>query len=191
MFQYHLKKHSPFSYCWLTISKYQHTNIQEGNISVNLEQPGFWTGCFPNTVFSYHLVMFKRHKSNPLDFQVQPCHFCASYQWCGKERENIYQLHFGKKYYVLFFFFCHFATFHVCWHAQWCKALLLQEWPLHSSVATFIGNMQIQYSIKILKDFNSESKGRFQCLKQHSTQVVPWFGFWFSPLNTPVLPLLV
>lgn len=190
MFQYHLKKHSPFSYCWLTISKYQHTNIQEGKNVVNLEQQRFLNWMFPKyCVFLSFGDDFKRHKSNPLDFQVQAYHFCASYQWCGEEREYIIQLHFGKKY--MFYFLCHFATFHVCWHAQWYKALLLQEWPLHSSVATFIGNMQIQCSIKILKDFNSESKGRFQCLKQHSTRVVPWFGVWFSPLNAPVLPLLV
>lgn len=155
MFQYHLKKHSPFSYCWLTISKYQHTNIQEGKNLVNLEQQSFLNWVFPKyCVFLSFGDDFKRHKSNPLDFQVQAYHFCASYQWYGEERERIYHsVTFWKKIYILFFFFCHFATFHVCWHAQWYKALLLQEWPLHGSVATFIGNMQIQHSIKILKDF--------------------------------------
>lgn len=87
MFQYHLKKHSPFSYCWLTISKYQHTNIQEGKNFVNLEQQRFLNWMFPkDCIFLSFGDDFKRHKSNPLDFQVQAYHFCASYQWCGEER---------------------------------------------------------------------------------------------------------
>lgn len=120
MFQYHLKKHSPFSYCWLTISKYQHTNIQEGKNVVNLEQQRFLNWMFPKyCVFLSFGDDFKRHKSNPLDFQVQAYHFCASYQWCGEEREYIIQLHFGKKIYVLFLVpFCYISCLLTCTMVQ-------------------------------------------------------------------------
>lgn len=122
MFQYHLKKHSAFSYCWLTISKYQHTNIQEGNISVNLEQQRFLNWMFPKyCVFLSFDDDFKRHKSNLLDFQVQAYHFCASYQWCGKERENIsFSYILGKNTMFYFFLlpFCYISCLLTCTMVQ-------------------------------------------------------------------------
>lgn len=121
MFQYHLKKHSPFSYCWLTISKYQHTNIQEGKNSVNLEQQSFLSWIFPKyCVFLSFGDDFKRHKSNPLDFQVQAYHFCASYQWCVGERERIHHsVTFWKKYAIFFLLpFCYISCLLTCTMVQ-------------------------------------------------------------------------
>lgn len=120
MFQYHFKKHSPFSYCWMTVSKYQHTNIQEGNISVNLEQQRFLNWMFPKyCVFLSFGDDFKRHKSNQLDFRVQAYHFCASYQWCGKERYH--SVTFWEKILCSIFFllpFCYISCLLTCTMVQ-------------------------------------------------------------------------
>lgn len=115
----------------------QNINIQifkrEKN-SVNLEQQRVLNWMFPKyCVFLSFGDVFKRHKSNPLDCQVQAYHFCASYQWCGEEREYIIQLHFEKK--NIFYFFpsaillhfmsadMHNGTKHCCFRSDHCTAL--------------------------------------------------------------------
>lgn len=182
MFQYHLKNiHLSVIADWQS----QNINIQilkrEKNLSKFRAAKVFELGCFPNTVFSYHLVMILRDtKVIHLIFKFRPTIFVPLISDVGK-REYIIQLNFGKKYMFWFFFFCHFATFHVCWHAQWYKALLLQEWPLHGSVATFIGNMQIQCSIKILKDF--KVKADFTAWSSTRPGLCLGLVFGFPPLT--------
>lgn len=122
MFQYHLKKTFTFQLLLidnLKISTYKYSRGKK--TSVNLEQQRVLNWMFPKyCVFLSFGDVFKRHKSNPLDFQVQAYHFCASYQWCGEEREYIIQLHFGKKIYSISFLlpFCYISCLLTCTMVQ-------------------------------------------------------------------------
>lgn len=124
MFQYHLKKTFTFQLLLidnLKISVYKYS--REKN-SVNLEQQRFFNWMFPKYCVSLSFGDdFKRHKSNPLDFQVQACHFCASYQWCGEERdrENISFSYILEKNICSLFFllpFCYISCLLTCTMVQ-------------------------------------------------------------------------